>query len=85
MATPVEVSLWVSPYRSTPATASSNGAEPGSAVATDGSPMWGALRAAVVNLELNSPKFRWWLRSEIRLKVAASQKAVVPPLPSSTS
>ena len=48
---------------------------------------WGSFRcgaavAAAANLEENSPKERCWLCSSIRPKVAASQKQVVPPLPS---
>ena len=35
--------------------------------------------------EENSPKLRCWLCSLIKPNVAASQKQVVPPLPSTTS
>ncbi len=52
---------------------------------TSGSPRWGAALAAAANLDENSPKLRCWLFVSIRPKVAASQKQVVPPLPSTTS
>ena len=58
---------------------------PGSEVMIDGSPRNGAFLAAVANFEENSPKDRCWLRSRIRPKVAMSQNAVAPPLPSTTS
>ena len=45
----------------------------------------GASVAAFANFEENSPKFRCWLFSRIRPKVAMSQKHVAPPLPSTTS
>ena len=41
--------------------------------------------AALANFEENSPKVRCWLLSRIRPKVAMSQNAVAPPLPSTTS
>ena len=50
-----------------------------------GSFRWGAAAAQAANLEENSPKLRCWLCASISPKVAASQKHVVPPLPSTTS
>ena len=58
---------------------------PGLVLITSGSPRWGAAAAALANLELNSPNCTCWLRESMRPKVAASQNAVVPPLPRSTS
>ena len=52
---------------------------------TSGSPRWGADRVTAANFDENSPKTRCWLRSRTRPKLAMSQNAVVPPLPSSTS
>ena len=51
---------------------------------------WGSLRcgaalAQAANFEENSPKLRCWLCAAISPNVAASQKQVVPPLPSTTS
>ena len=60
-------------------------ASPGSLVITDGSARNGAAAAALANFEENSPKLRCWLFSRIRPKVAMSQNAVAPPLPSTTS
>ena len=68
-----------------PSDAFAIGWSPTAASMTSGSPTWGAVPAAVANLDENSPKTRCWLRSAISPKVAASQKAVVPPLPNSTS
>ena len=45
----------------------------------------GGLAAAAANFDENSPKLRCWLLRSMRPKVAASQKQVVPPLPSTTS
>ncbi len=50
-----------------------------------GSPRCGAAATPDANLDENSPKLRCWLRSSISPKIAASQNAVVPPLPSRTS
>ena len=50
-----------------------------------GSPRCGAALAAAANFEPNSPKDRNCARSSIRPNVAASQNAVEPPLPSTTS
>jgi hypothetical protein len=85
MATPVEVSLCVRAYRSTPASATGSGWRARSVVITDGSSRNGAALAAAANFELNSPKDRCWLFEEIRPKVAMSQNSVAPPLPSTTS
>ena len=52
---------------------------------TVGSARNGAAAAALANLEENSPKLRCWLFSLISPKVAMSQNAVAPPLPSTTS
>ena len=53
---------------------------------TDGSSRCGrGLRRPSANFDENSPKLRCWLRRSIRPKVAASQNAVVPPLPSRIS
>ena len=53
---------------------------------TDGSASQGAaFAAALANFEENSPNDRCWLFSRIRPKVAMSQNAVAPPLPSTTS
>ena len=57
----------------------------GSLVMTDGSASHGAFLAEVANFEENSPNDRCWLFSRIRPKQAMSQKAVAPPLPSTTS
>lgn len=85
MATPVEVSLWAQPIRSAEGSATGSGALPGSAETTTGSPMNGLFLATEANFELNSPLVRCSERSRIRPKAAASQNAVVPPLPSTTS
>ncbi len=61
------------------------GGYPTSEAMISGSSRWGAAAAAVANLEENSPKLRCWLFCSMRRKVAASQKQVVPPLPSTTS
>ena len=68
-----------------PASAMATGAVPGSALMTVGSPRNGACLAAEPNLAENSPKLRCCERSLIRQKVAMSQNAVAPPLPSTTS
>jgi hypothetical protein len=81
----VEVSLWVKAYTSTPASAAASGWEPGSVEITVGSSSHGASLAALANLEENSPKLRCCDLRSIRPWVAMSQKAVEPPLPSTTS
>ena len=58
---------------------------PGSDVMIVGSPRCGASLAAAANLEPNSPKDRNCARSSISPNVAASQNAVDPPLPRTTS
>ena len=68
-----------------PSSATGSGWVPGSEAMTDGSPRWGAAATPEANLDENSPNDRCWLRCSIRPKIAASQKAVVPPLPTSTS
>jgi hypothetical protein len=62
-----------------------SGTPPGAASMTSGSSRWGAARVTAANLDENSPKLRCWLRASISPKLAASQKAVVPPLPRATS
>ena len=52
---------------------------------TVGSASHGAFFAEVANFEENSPNDRCWLFSRTRPKQAMSQKAVAPPLPSTTS
>ncbi len=85
METPVEVSLWVRAYRSTEGSATALGWVPTSDSITWGSLRCGAALTQDANFEENSPKLRCWLCSSISPKVAASQKQVVPPLPSTTS
>jgi hypothetical protein len=84
-ATPVEVSLCGVQYASTPDSATRPGAEPGSALRTVGWPRNGASATALANLAPNSPKLANWARSRMSPNVATSQKAVVPPLPRTTS
>ena len=84
METPVDVSLWVSAYRSTSARASGTGWVPAGDEMTSGSSRWGAALAAAANLEENSPNDRCWLRRPIRPNVATSQNCVAPPFPSTT-
>ena len=50
-----------------------------------GSPRCGAAAHASANFEENSPNTRCWLRSRTSPKVATSQNAVEPPLPSTIS
>ena len=83
--TPVEVSLWVSAYVSTSGFARGSGCVPTGDSSTSGSSRNGAAAATLANCAENSPKAQCWLRRSIRPNVAASQNAVVPPLPSSTS
>src|SRR3954447_21583115 len=52
---------------------------------TDGSASHGAVLATLANLLENSPNDRCWDLSRTSPKAATFQKAVVPPLPSSTS
>lgn len=52
---------------------------------TVGSSSQGASFAALANFEENSPKERCWDLRSMRPWVAMSQKAVVPPLPRTTS
>src|SRR5947207_8921326 len=85
MATPVDVSLWVNAYRSTPGAGFGSGRVPGSDSMTSGSSSHGAAVAHAANFDENSPKLRCWLRRSISPKHAASQNTVVPPLPSTTS
>ena len=68
-----------------PASATLTGAVPGSALMIVGLPRNGASLAAEPNFAENSPKLRCCERSWIRQKVAMSQNAVEPPLPSTTS
>lgn len=85
MATPVEVSLCVSAYTSTPASARASGCVPGSDETTVGSSSHGASFAALANFEENSPKDRCCDLRSISPWVATSQNAVAPPLPRTTS
>src|SRR5690349_11076626 len=83
--TAVEVSLCAQAYTSTPSSATATGREPGSDLITDGADSHGAAAAADANFAENSPNDRCWLLCSIRPKVAMSQNAVAPPLPSTTS
>ena len=83
--TPVDVSLWINAYRSMPSRPTASARRPTGASMTSGSSRWGAADAAAANLDENSPKTRCWLRRPIRQNVATSQKAMAPPLPSTTS
>ncbi len=67
-----------------PSSASGSGCVPGSDLMTDGSASQGAAVVTLANLDENSPKLRCWDRCVIRPNAATSQKAVVPPLPSTT-
>ena len=58
---------------------------PGSALVMTGSPRNGASFTPEANLAENSPKVPKAARSRMSPKAAASQNAVVPPLPSTTS
>ncbi len=84
MDTPVEVSFWVSAYRSTSGSGRGSGCVPKGLEMTSGSARWGA-RAAAANFDENSPKTRCWLRRSISEKAATSHSTLVPPLPSATS
>ncbi len=84
-ATPVEVSLWVKAYASTPASACGCGCVPGSEEMTVGSASHGASLAAFANLDENSPNDRCWDLEAMSPCVATSQNAVEPPLPRTTS
>ncbi len=83
--TPVDVSLCAQAYTSAPGTARAAGRVPGSPLVTTESARNGALFVTVANLLVNSPYARCAARSRTRLNAAASQNAVVPPLPSTTS
>ena len=83
--TPVEVSLCAQAIASTAGSPIGSGASPGSACRTIGSPRNGALRVTSANLRLNSPYVRCSARSRTSDSAAASQNAVVPPLPSAIS
>src|ERR1700754_2818494 len=72
-ATPVEVSLWAQPMRSTDGSDCGFGALPGSALTTTGSPTNGFLATAEANLLLNSPYVRCNERLSISPNAAASQ------------
>ena len=85
MRTPVEVSLWVSAYASTPASARGRGWLPGSDEMTLGVVSQGARAVTVANFAENSPNDRCCDRSRISPNAAASQNAVVPPLPRATT
>ena len=83
--TPVEVSLCGQAYASTPGSGRTDGALPGSALIKTGSARNGAPAVTSANFEPNSPKARCSDRSRTSPYAAASQKAVAPPLPSTTS
>ncbi len=68
-----------------PAAGAKEGAVPVGEVMASVSPRWGAAAQAAANFEENSPKLRCWLRASTSEKLAASQKAVAPPLPRATS
>lgn len=84
-ATPVDVSLCVSAYTSTPASVFGSGWVPGSEAITVGSASHGASLEALANLDENSPKLRCCDLDSMSPWVATSQKAVDPPLPRITS
>jgi hypothetical protein len=83
--TPVDVSLWVSAYRSIPARPSASGWVPGGEVMTSGSSRNGAADTPAANFDENSPNDRCCDLRSTSPKIAASQNSVVPPLPSTTS
>ena len=83
--TPVEVSLCAQAMTSASGSAVGVGAVPGSELTMIGSWRNGAPAAALANFCENSPKVRCSDRERIRPAVAASQKAVDPPLPSTIS
>ena len=58
---------------------------PGADSTTVGSDSHGARLATAANFAENSPKLRCWECSRISPNVAASQNALVPPLPSTTT
>src|SRR2546425_8557518 len=75
IATPVEVSLWVKAYTSTPGSAAGSGWVPGSVEITVGSASHGARWDALAHLEEHSPKDRSSDLLRIRPSVAMSQTA----------
>jgi hypothetical protein len=83
--TPVEVSLCAQATTSASGSEVGGGASPGSACATIGSSRKGAAFVTAANLLENSPYERCSARRRTRPQAAASQNAVVPPLPSATS
>ena len=85
MATPVEVSLCVSAYVSTPASATGCGWVPGGDSMTVGASSHGAAAVTLANFAENSPNDRCCALWSTRPNAAISQNAVVPPLPSTTS
>ena len=68
-----------------PSSFTATGCVPGSDLMTDGSSRNGASFEAAANFDENSPKTKCCERFSIRPKVAISQNAVDPPLPSTTS
>ena len=82
---PVEVSLCAQATASALGSLVGSGASPGSALTTIGSARNGAPFVTVANFWENSPKVRCSARSRTSPAAAASQKAVVPPLPRTTS
>jgi len=81
--TPVEVSLCG--QATTSPSGEGRARPPGSAEAMREGSRKGAREVAAANLAENSPNTPWEARSRTREKVAASQKAVEPPLPRITS
>ena len=85
IATPVDVSLWVSAYRSMPSSTAGSGWVPVSDLTMVGSPRCGAFLTPSANFAPNSPKVRCWLRCSISECTAESQNVVAPPLASRIS
>ena len=83
--TPVEVSLCGQAYTSMPAAGSISLREPTGASITCGVIQERRRGGLWRTCAPNSPKVRCWLRFSISEKAAASQNAVDPPLPSTTS
>ncbi len=82
--TPVDVSFCGQAYTSMPSAASGRARRPGSALRTSGASSQGAA-AAAANFAPNSPNEASCARRSMRPNAAASQNAVEPPLPSTTS
>ena len=76
--------MWVSAYASAPGSGCGAGCVPGADSTTVGADSHGARPAMAANRAENSPKLRCWACRRISPNAAASQKALVPPLPSTT-